>query len=96
MVQVDANAATPLLAQQVAIIQAIKRRFESSLFEIRQLVQADVFDSELDSARNLLKNGYMRAAGAVAGVVLEWHLKEVAAKHNVPKSEKTINPIIWR
>lgn len=40
-----------------------------------------------------MKNGYTRAAGAVAGVVLEGHLKELAAKHNLPKTAKTINPI---
>lgn len=93
VVRVDAKAASVLLRQQVAIVNAIKRRFESSLFEIKQLVQADVFDDELDSARSLLKNGYTRAAGAVAGVVLEGHLKELAAKHNLPKTAKTINPI---
>ncbi|ROL66619.1 hypothetical protein [Pseudomonas vranovensis] len=76
-----------LLRQQIAIVNAIKRRFESSLFEIKQLVQADVFDDELDSVRGLLKNGYTRAAGAVAGVVLEGHLKELAAKHNLPNSK---------
>lgn len=93
VVRADAKAASVLLRQQIAIVNAIKRRFESSLFEIKQLVQADVFDDELDSARGLLKNGYTRAAGAVAGVVLEGHLKELAAKHNLPKTAKTINPI---
>ncbi|MEE4697090.1 hypothetical protein V2J91_10715 [Pseudomonas alliivorans] len=88
-----ASAAMPLLAQQVAIVKAIKRRFESSLFDIKQMVQADVFDSELESAGSLLKNGYIRAAGAVAGVVLEGHLKELATKHDLPKTAKTINPI---
>lgn len=72
-VKADAKAAIPLLAQQKAIVEAVKRRFDSSLFDIKQLVQADVFDSELDGARELLKNKYARAAGAIAGVVLEGH-----------------------
>jgi len=71
----------------------VKRRFESSLFDIRQFVQADLFDSELDTARALLKTCFARAAGAIAGVVLEGHLKEIAAKHELPKALKTINPI---
>ena len=35
------NAALQPLEQQVNIVRAIKRRFESSLFDIRSLVQAD-------------------------------------------------------
>ena len=42
---------------------------------IRQLAQADLFDSELDAAKELAKNKFTRAAGAVAAVVLERHLK---------------------
>jgi hypothetical protein len=68
---------------QLAILQAVRTRFESSLHDIRQLVQADLFDSELDASRELLKSGFLRAAGAVAGVVLEKHLGQVAANHTV-------------
>ena len=77
------NAAIPQLTQQVAILKSVEARFESSLFEIRALVQADVFDSELDAARELNKNGFFRAAGAVSGVVLEAHLKELAEKGSI-------------
>ncbi|MBK8579608.1 MAG: hypothetical protein IPN78_15745, partial [Candidatus Accumulibacter sp.] len=56
---------------QTLILSAVQARFKSSLFDIKQLVQADLFDSELDAARELSKNGFHRAAGAVAGVVLE-------------------------
>jgi len=89
-VKADAKAAIPLLAQQIAIVEAIKRRFESSLFDIKQLVQADVFDSELGGAQELLKNKYARAAGAIAGVVLEGHLKQVCDNHGLPKKSGTI------
>ena len=77
---------------QLAIVESVKTRFDSSLFEIRQLVQADLFDSELDAARELTKQGFLRAAGAVAGVVLEKHLSQVADNHNVETSKK--NPTI--
>lgn len=66
---------------QMSILQAVRTRFESSLHDIRQLVQADLFDSELDAARELLKSGFIRAAGAIAGVVLEKHLGQVASNH---------------
>lgn len=89
-VVVDMSAAVPLLQQQIAILESIEKRFESSLFDIKQLVQADLFDSELDVARELLKNKFARAAGAVAGVVLEGHLKQVCENHSLPKKSGTI------
>lgn len=40
---------------QFEILKSAESRLESSLFDIRQLVQADLLDSELDSAKELLK-----------------------------------------
>jgi hypothetical protein len=85
---VDDKAAVPHFHQQFAILQAAERRFESSLFEIRQLVQADLFDSEIGAARELLKNQFLRAAGAIAGVVLEKHLRQVCEDHGLKISKK--------
>jgi hypothetical protein len=78
---------------QLDILQSAEARFESSLFDVQQLVQADLFDSELDSARMLIKNGFLRAAGAVAGVVLEKHQSQICATRNisVAKKQPTIN-----
>ncbi|MFJ4348106.1 hypothetical protein [Pseudomonas sp. NPDC089401] len=90
----DTSSAGSLLEQQVAIVEAIKRRFESSLFEIKQTVQADLFDSELDSAQHLLDAGFSRAAGVISGVVLEGHLKEIRDRHDLGSNLKTIAPII--
>ncbi len=73
---------------QLNILKSVERRFESTLFEIKQLVQADLFDSELDVARELLSHGFLKAAGAVAGVVLEKHLSQVAGSHNVTTRKK--------
>jgi hypothetical protein len=78
----------PQYKQQLAILKAANTRFESSLFEIRQLVQADLFDSEIDAARELLKNKFIRAAGAVAGVVLEKHLRQICDDHKVKVTKK--------
>jgi hypothetical protein len=71
---VGKDAAIPQFQQQLAILNAAEARFESSLFDIRQLVQADLLDSELEAAEHLAKFKFFRAAGAVAGVVLERHL----------------------
>jgi hypothetical protein len=82
-VRANAKSALPHMHQQVAILDALKNRFESSLYDIRQLAQADLLDSELEAARELLKHKFTRAAGAVAGVVLERHLSEVCDAHGV-------------
>jgi hypothetical protein len=84
----DSSAALPQYRQQLAILKAAKTRFESSLFEIRQLVQADLFDSEIDVARELAKGKFLRAAGALAGVVLEKHLKQVCDDHKIKLTKK--------
>lgn len=89
---VGPDAAIPHFRQQQAILNAVSARFESALFDIRQLVQADLFDSELASAQELLKNGFIRASGAVAGVVLEKHLSQVTENHNIATRKK--NPTI--
>ena len=52
------------------------------------IVQADLFDSELEAARELLKNKFVRAAGMIAGVVLEKHLRQVCDDHKVSISKK--------
>ena len=69
-------------------MKAIRERFRSSLFDIRQLAQADLFDSELGAAKELADNKFTRAAGVLAGVVLERHLKEVCGNHGLTLRRK--------
>lgn len=85
---VGPDAAVPRFRQQLNIVKSIEERFQSSLFEIRKLAQADLFDSELDAAKELVKNKFNRAGGVVAGVVLERHLKEVCANHGLTIRKK--------
>lgn len=89
---VGQDAAIPQFRQQLAIIEAAQARFESSLFDIRHMVQADLMDSELGAAEHLAKSKFYRAAGAVAGVVLERHLAQVCVDHQITIAKK--NPTI--
>jgi hypothetical protein len=73
---------------QLAILKSVAARFESSLFDIKQLVQADLLDSEIDAARVLNNHGFARASGAVSGVVLEKHLAQVCMNHSVAMRKK--------
>ncbi len=93
--KVDSSAAIPQFNQQLAIIRAAHRRFESSLFEIRQLVQADMLDGEIASARELQKKKFFRAAGVIAGVVLEKHLQQVCLDRGISIGKKapTLNDL---
>jgi len=89
------DAATTVFMQfqmQYQILKSAKLRFESSLLDIHQLLRADLFDSEVESARELLKNGFLRAAGGMAGVVAEKHLQEACENHNLSMGKK--NPTI--
>ena len=80
---------------QVAILRSCLDKFESRLFELRALVQADLFDSEIEAAKVLCKNGFLRAAGAMAGVVLEAHLADVASNHSVKTRKKHPTISTW-
>lgn len=72
-----------LFQQQLKILNSLDNCFESSLFNIKELLQADIFDSELDGARELHKNGFFRAAGALCGVILEKHFAGVCVSHTI-------------
>jgi hypothetical protein len=69
-----------------------KIRFESSILELKQIVRADLFDSEIESSRELLKKGFIRAAGAVVGVIAEKHLAQLCENHSIALTNK--NPTI--
>jgi len=76
------------LIQQISILKSIEKSFDSLLFDIKYLVQADVLDTEIDVAKELNRHGFLRAAGAVAGVALEAHLKELCARKNINIKKK--------
>ena len=82
----------PLVEAQCNILESANSRFDTSLHDIQQIVQADLFDSELDAAKELNKKGFSRAAGAMAGVVLEKHFETVIKAHALTLGKK--NPCI--
>lgn len=95
---------------QIGIVNSCKNRLESKLDNIKEILQAELFDNELDSARHLHTNMFYRAAGMLAGVVLESHLSKVCIAHNINipskptisnfnellKSNEIIEIPIWR
>ena len=84
----DQSAALSKMEVQTTILSAVSKRFESKLFDIQEVLQSDIFDSELDAARELSKKGFIRGAGAIAGVVLEKHLGHVCKIHSLKSRKK--------
>lgn len=76
------------LIQQKSILKACLEKFDTKIYNIQAVLQADIFDSELDSARYLLKNGFLRASGAICGVILEKHLSKVCDDNKIKISKK--------
>lgn len=71
-----------------AIFKAAKDDFENGyITSIQAIVQAEVFSSELDQSRELLKGGYRTAAAVVAGVVLETGLRELCTANGIAPSK---------
>lgn len=67
-----------------AVFRAAKEDFTGGhIISIRNLVQADVFDTELEQAQELLSMGYYSAAAVIAGVVLETTLRQLCADRKI-------------
>lgn len=68
-----------------SVFLATKEDFDGGyLSSYKSLVQAEVFETELDQARELLKGGYHIASAVIAGVVLETTLRELCIRENIP------------
>jgi len=73
---------------QYQILVSAGKRFTSSLMDIKHLLQADLFDSEIETSKELTKKGFYRAAGVICGVVIEKHLGQVCDKHKISITKK--------
>ncbi len=87
-VVVDGSAAIPEFRQQLNMVKAATDALGSKLMDLKAVLQADLFDTEVDTARALAKAGYLRASGAICGVVLEKHLRHVCDVHGITIRKK--------
>ncbi len=72
------------LREQFNIINAIVKNFDNDLFNLESDIHYGIYESEMDIARELKEQGFLRAAGSIAGVVLEVHLKQVVINRGLP------------
>lgn len=85
------NVASIRVFNQFQILSALSSRIDSIFADVTGHFLAELQDSELQTASKLAKTS-PRAAGAVAGVVLERHLQRVADNHQIPIAKK--NPTV--
>ena len=105
----DSFAAKLML--QISILQSCEAILDSKLSDLEGFLQSELFDSELDTAKDLLKKKHIRLAGALAGITLEVHLKKICKNHSITlrkanptisdcnealKNEEVIDIVTWR
>jgi hypothetical protein len=76
---------------QLTIFHSLSERIEATLADISGALLSGLQDSELRTASALIKVS-PRAAGALAGVVIESHLQQVARNHDI--TLRKMNPTI--
>ena len=79
------------LQNQIAILQSGLTRINSILANITDVIQAAFFDTEIETAKELLKKKHLRAAGAIAGVILEKHFEKVIDTHQIKITKKVMH-----
>ncbi len=71
-----------------AVFLAAKEDFAGGyLTSVRSLVQAEVFDSELEQSRELFKSNFNVAAAVICGTVLETTLRELCERNDLPRGK---------
>ncbi|MTJ02661.1 hypothetical protein [Idiomarina piscisalsi] len=71
-----------------SVFMAAKDDFQGGfLISVKTLVQAELFDSELEQATELLSNGYKGPAAVVAGVILETALRDLCSGNSIPHAK---------
>lgn len=89
VIEAEPKNVLPRLLQQISILSSAIKLIDSVIYSMSFSIRADLFDSELDAASQLLKSGFLRAAGAMCGVVLEKHLSQVCIQHEVSLTKKS-------
>jgi len=72
---------------QFTILKSIYKRAESILSDIQTTLYVELQDVEIETAKSLLKIN-LRAAGVIAGVVLENYLQRVVDNHKISIKKK--------
>jgi len=73
----------------MGMLRAAKDDYEHDyLFDVRRLIQAEVFTDFLEQAQHLFDSGFYQPAAVVAGSVLEDGLRKLCDQHGIPLPDK--------
>jgi hypothetical protein len=76
------------LRRMMAVLAAARDDFDGGyITTIRELVQAEIFESELEQATELLQKGFKTPAAVIAGTVLETSLRELCVRNQLKPSK---------
>ena len=79
------------LKSSIPVVLAAYDDFKNGfLISFKQIVQSEVFDSELEQAKSLLESGYKNPSAVIAGVVLETAIKELCIIHGIELERKKL------
>ncbi len=68
----------------IGVLKSAKDDYENGhLFNVRSLIEAEVFDDFLEQAKHLLQNDHDGAAAVIAGGVLEDGMRKLCARNNI-------------
>lgn len=82
------------VAELAGILQGVQHDLsEGMLFDLRLLLQAEVFADFLEMAEHLLSKGYKDAAAVLLGAVLEDSLRKLAESQRVPTTGENEKPL---
>ncbi len=71
------------------VLKAAKDDYENEqLFELKKIIEADLFDDFLEQATSLLEAGYYQPSAVIAGSVLEDGLRKLCANNQIVLSAK--------
>lgn len=73
-----------LINRQFDILAAVPNYLRYSIYDIELTAYSILMDDEISASMHLLSKGFLRPAGALAGVILERHLKNLLRKHIPP------------
>lgn len=73
----------------MGILRAALDDFQGGyLFDVRQLIQAEIFDEFLEQAQHLLEAGYHQPAAVIVGCVLEDGLRKLCQHNSISLPDK--------
>ncbi len=73
------------IGRGINILNSVKKELEDGwVFELKDLVTAEIFTDFIEMAEYFLSEGYKDPAAVIIGGVLEEHLRQLCQKNNIP------------